>query len=72
MKELDERVFAIWVVAADLHRDASQKVARVGAVVQSANSDFPTQNPYLAVLNKQAQVILKAAAEMGFTPISRS
>lgn len=40
MKELDERVLAVWVVAADLNRDGSQKVALVGAVVQSAKSDF--------------------------------
>ena len=29
------------------------------------------QNPYLAILNKQATVMLKAASELGFTPASR-
>ena len=30
------------------------------------------QSPYLAIANKQAQIMTKAAIEMGFTPASRS
>jgi transposase len=30
------------------------------------------QSPYLAIINKQAQLMSRAAAEMGFTPVSRS
>ncbi len=30
------------------------------------------QSPYLAIINKQAQLLQRAAAEMGFTPASRS
>ncbi len=30
------------------------------------------QSPYLAIANKQAQIMTKAAVEMGFTPASRS
>jgi len=69
---LDERVLAIWVIAADPHKDANQKVARVGAVVQSAETDFPIQHPCLAVLNTKAQIMLNDAAEMGFASDSRS
>ena len=29
-------------------------------------------SPYLAIVNKQAQLMSRAAAEMGFTPASRS
>ena len=68
----DERVLEIWVIAADPHKDANQKVARVGAVVQLAKSDFPIRNPCLAVLNTKAQIMLKDAAKMGFAPDSRS
>jgi len=32
----------------------------------------PMQSPYLAIANKQAQIMTKAATEMGFTPASRS
>ncbi|WP_301101473.1 P27 family phage terminase small subunit [Propionivibrio sp.] len=30
------------------------------------------QSPYLAIANKQAQIMTKAATEMGFTLVSRS
>ena len=30
------------------------------------------QSPYLPIVNKQAQIMLKSAAELGFTPVSRS
>jgi len=32
----------------------------------------PMQSPYLAIANKQAQIMTKAATETGFTPESRS
>lgn len=72
LRSLDESVLAIWVVAAVMHRDAAQRVARVGTMVRAPGSGYPMQNPYLAVVNKQAQIMLKAAAEMGFTPSARS
>jgi hypothetical protein len=31
----------------------------------------PTQSPYLPVINRQALIMLKAASERGFTPVSR-
>jgi P27 family predicted phage terminase small subunit len=71
LRELDESCLTVWVVAATMHRDASQRVARMGTMVQSP-SGYPIQNPYLAVVNKQAAIMLKAAAEMGFTPSARS
>jgi hypothetical protein len=33
---------------------------------------LPLQSPYLAILNKQAQIMLKAGAELGFSPASRT
>jgi P27 family predicted phage terminase small subunit len=72
LKALDESVLVAWVVASDLHREASQKVARSGMVMRSPMKGEPIQNPYLPIINKQAQIMMKAAAEMGFTPSSRS
>ena len=72
LKELDESVLSVWVVAADYHREASHRVARFGMMTKTPRTGEPVQNPYLAVVNKQAQIMLKAAAEMGFTPSSRS
>lgn len=72
LKRLDLSVLSVWVVAQDLHRDAAEKVAKYGAVIKAPNTGVPIQSPYVAVLNKQAALMMKAAAEMGFTPSSRS
>lgn len=72
LRELDGSVLEIWVVAKVMHRDASQRVAKTGTVVRAPESGYPMQNPWVAIINKQAQIMLKAASEMGFTPSARS
>jgi P27 family predicted phage terminase small subunit len=72
LRLLDRSVLAIWVVAEDLHREAAEKVAQYGLLTKSPNAGLPLQSPYLAILNKQAQIMLKAGAELGFSPSSRS
>ncbi|MEO6716306.1 MAG: phage terminase small subunit P27 family [Novosphingobium sp.] len=72
LKCLDRSVLAIWVVAEDLHREAAQKITQYGLLTKSPNAGLPLQSPYLAILNKQAQIMLKAGAELGFSPSSRS
>jgi len=72
LKHLDRSVLAIWVVAEDLHRQASIAVSKFGLITKSPSKGEPMQNPYLPIINRQAQIMLKAAAEMGFTPSSRS
>jgi P27 family predicted phage terminase small subunit len=71
LKKIDLSVLEVWVTACVLHREAAKKVAKTGQVVESP-SGYPITNPYMSVMNKQAQIMLKAAAEMGFTPASRS
>ena len=72
LKQLDRSMLAIWVVAEDLHREAAEKIAQYGLLTKSPNAGLPLQSPYLAILNKQAQIMLKAGAELGFSPASRS
>jgi P27 family predicted phage terminase small subunit len=72
LKELDRSVLAIWVVAEDLHREAAEKITQYGLLTKSPNAGLPLQSPYLAILNKQAQIMLKAGAELGFSPASRT
>lgn len=72
LKSLDESILLVWVIAKDLHREASMHIAQFGMMTETPNTGEPIQNPYLAVVNKQAQIMMKAAAEMGFTPSSRS
>ncbi len=72
LKELDRSILTIWVVAEDMHREAAEKIAQYGLLTKSPNAGLPIQSPYLAILNKQAQIMLKAGAELGFSPASRT
>jgi P27 family predicted phage terminase small subunit len=71
LKSLDWAVLEIWVVSYTVYRDSQEAVNRIGQVIKTPN-DYPVVNPYLSNMNKQAQIMLKAASEMGFTPASRS
>jgi phage terminase small subunit len=35
-------------------------------------SGYPVQSPYVAVANRQAEIMMRIASEFGFTPASRS
>ena len=59
-------------MAEDLHRHATEQIARYGMLTKAPNTGVPMQSPYLPIVNKQAQIMLKAGAELGFTPTSRS
>ena len=72
LKRLDMSVLEIWACAADLYRKAQAGIAKTGLLVKAPNTGVPMQSPYLAIANKQAQIMTKAAIEMGFTPASRS
>ena len=71
LKRLDMRVLYIWAAAACMHSQALNKVMKVSLLIQSREGVI-YQNPALAIVNRQAAVMLKAAAEMGFTPSSRT
>jgi P27 family predicted phage terminase small subunit len=72
LKKLDKRALAIWSTAAWAHADAAAKVARTATIVQSQRSGEVYQHPALSIMNRQALIMLRAAAEMGFTPSSRT
>ena len=72
LKRLDRAPLVTFCIACDLHRQASEKVAAEGMIVASPVKGDPMQSPYLPIVNKQAQIMLKSAAELGFTPVSRS
>ena len=71
LRSLDRSILSAWVVAEVLHADAATRVQKLGTILKSKEG-VPYQNPWLSVLNKQALIMMKAAAELGFTPSSRS
>lgn len=72
VKDLDMSVFAAWVGHYSVWEHAKQQVTRFGTMVRTPVQNLVQQNPYLAVMNKQSQLMMKAAAELGFTPSARS
>jgi P27 family predicted phage terminase small subunit len=69
LKRIDAPALEAWVTALCLHRRALAQVNRTGMLVRNGTQMIP--NPYIGIVNKQALVMLKAAAELGFTPVSR-
>jgi len=72
LRRLDMSVLEVWSCAADLYRKAQVGLNKTGLLMKSPNTGVPMQSPYLAIANKHAQIMTKAAVEMGFTPASRS
>jgi len=60
---------------ADLHgyalwAEAMEAIQKYGTMIKSP-SGYPTQSPYFAVENRQAEILMRIASEFGFTPASR-
>lgn len=72
LRRIDLELLCVFVVAADLHRQASQGIAQFGLLMHAAGSGQPIQSPYVSVVSRQALIMVKAAAELGFTPSSRA
>lgn len=72
LRRLDGQLLSIWVVAADMHEKASIEVQKYGMVVTTAKQGVAIQSPYLPIVNRQAEIMLRCASELGFSPTSRS
>ena len=72
LKKADMALLVTFVIACDLHRMACLEVAENGMIQNAPNTGVIYQNPYMAIINKQALIMQKAASEIGFSPCSRS
>ncbi len=79
LKRIDRGVLIARVVAEDLHRQAATAQSKVGLLVRiktraTLNQDdpgVPVASRYINIINQQAKILLKAASELGFTPVAR-
>ena len=75
LKMIDRGILAGWVVAEDLHRQASTMLTKSTILVRPStdpeNMSAPIQNPLIGTINRQFGMMLKAAGELGFSPVSR-
>ena len=68
---LDRGLLAAYCQAHALWVEAVSSIERYGTMVKSPNG-YPMQSPYVAVANKQVEIMVRIAAELGMTPSSRT
>jgi P27 family predicted phage terminase small subunit len=71
MTKLDRAALAAYCVAYAIWLEAMEQIQKYGTMIKSPTG-FPIQSPYLAILNRQAEIMMRIASEFGFTPASRS
>lgn len=73
LKRIDRSALAAWVVAEDLHRQAAILVAETGLLVKAGSGPESAMvaNPSINILNRQAMLMFRAMADLGFSPASR-
>ena len=71
LTNLDRAALAAYCGAYALWAEAMEAIQKYGTMIKSP-SGYPTQSPYLAIANRQAEIMMRIAAEFGFTPASRS
>jgi P27 family predicted phage terminase small subunit len=69
--QLDRAALAAYCGAYELWAEATEAIQKYGSMVKSP-SGYPIQSPYVAVANRQAEIMMRIASEFGFTPASRS
>lgn len=67
----DRQLLTIYCVAVIEHRNAAKDVRKRGQLVQGVEK-VPVVNASIRIMNQSATVLLKAMAEMGFSPSSRT
>jgi P27 family predicted phage terminase small subunit len=51
--------------------EATETIQKYGTMVKSP-SGYPQQSPYVAIANRQAEIMMRIATEFGSAPASRS
>jgi P27 family predicted phage terminase small subunit len=68
---LDRAALAAYCGSYALWAEATEAIQKFGTMIKSP-SGYPVQSPYVAVANRQAEIVMRIASEFGFTPASRS
>jgi P27 family predicted phage terminase small subunit len=71
LTHLDRAALAAYCGAYALWAEATAAIQKFGTMIK-APSGYPVQSPYLAIANRQAEIMMRIASEFGFTPASRS
>lgn len=72
LKDIDRSILMVWVVADDMYKQALDKVAKHGLLWKSPSGGVPGTSPFVHIMNRQADVMMRAVNELGFSPASRT
>jgi P27 family predicted phage terminase small subunit len=67
----DRGFLVVWCVASVEHARAVVEVRKLGQVVKTKDGNA-IQNPFLPIVNRQALIMMRAGADLGFSPASRA
>ena len=67
LTNLDRAALAAYCGAYALWAEATAQIQKYGAMIKSPTG-VPIQSPYLAIANRQAEIMMRIASEFGFTP----
>jgi P27 family predicted phage terminase small subunit len=67
---LDRAALAAYCAAYGMWAEATEAIQKYGTMIKSPTG-FPIQSPYVAIANRQAEIMMRIASEFGFTPASR-
>lgn len=71
LRKIDRGTLLAYVIAADLHQQASIMISKTGLTAHDI-AGRECMSPYVTITARQAAVMLKAIAELGFSPTSRA
>jgi P27 family predicted phage terminase small subunit len=71
LSSVDRAALAAYCHAYAKWLEAIDTIEKYGAVMKSPTG-YPVQSPYVAIANRQAEIMLRLVGELGFTPASRS
>jgi P27 family predicted phage terminase small subunit len=72
LRRIDKAILAGFIIAADTHKRAAIAMQTTQLLVKSPKQELPMQSPYMPIVNRQYQLMIRAASELGFTPCSRA
>lgn len=71
LKLIDASVLETWCVAHVMHRQAVVELQKAGSLMVETPNHLLVQSPYIPIINKQAEILTRAANALGFVPTTR-
>ncbi len=71
LKAIDTFALKRYVTALSIYDEAKQSIKDSSLVIRYPNGS-PAHNPWLGIMNRQADILLRLEGEFGFTPSART